>query len=229
MSKVITIKEANISTLNVELKAIHINSKQMTLSVFRQIQEETLFDDKFNLLGVPWGSVNYFWDKALQFNTTVLHVVWQKGNELRRWRFSNLLEGDGSSPTQFLYGLNQIARKFWTNAAHELSSKKGFITDKNERVTLAGKIIKSPAYYEKDGVYLPADPDTFSNKWRIERENERKEAYQLSVNLANSYRQLIPSLEEKVKIFRIQEADYINNYRAAYQQLTQLPQLYIAA
>lgn len=89
MSKVITIKEASISTLSVELKAIHVNAKQMTLSVFRQIQEEKCFDENFDLLGNAWGTINYFWDKCPQDNDTVLHIVWQKGDELRRYRFGN--------------------------------------------------------------------------------------------------------------------------------------------
>ncbi len=92
MTKILTIKEANISTLAVELKAIHINSKQMTLSVFRQIQEENCFDENFNLLGLAWGTVNYYWDKCPQDNESVLHIVWQKGDELRRCRFGDIQE-----------------------------------------------------------------------------------------------------------------------------------------
>ena len=84
MTRTITAKEATIKTAVVEVKALTITGRQVTLSVFRQLKDEPLLDeDTGDLRGVPWGTVNYFWGgcaKAAEH----LHVVWQKGDQLRR-------------------------------------------------------------------------------------------------------------------------------------------------
>ena len=74
--------EAVLKTASVEVKALTLNGKQVTLSVFRQLQEEVIIDPDTALLrGVPWGKVNYFWGEC---SPDHLHIVWQQGNELRR-------------------------------------------------------------------------------------------------------------------------------------------------
>lgn len=79
--KRINVEDARIKTATVEIKALTINAKQMTLSVFRQIQEEPIIDTAtMQLRGTPWGLINYFWKEA----EGEIHVLWQKGTELRR-------------------------------------------------------------------------------------------------------------------------------------------------
>ncbi|MFL6354563.1 MAG: hypothetical protein ACJ74Z_22310 [Bryobacteraceae bacterium] len=80
----ITTQDAKIKTATVEVKALIISGKQVTLSVFRQFQKENLIDLESGLLkGVPWGRVNYDpW--GCTASDKHLHVVWQKGGELRR-------------------------------------------------------------------------------------------------------------------------------------------------
>lgn len=61
----------------------------MTTSFFKQIPERDIHyivDEKFK----PIGTVNYFWKQAPQDNPTVLHVIWQKDDELCRYRFSDV-------------------------------------------------------------------------------------------------------------------------------------------
>jgi len=60
-----------------------INDRQVTLAVFRQLYEQPLISDDGTLNGVPWGLVNYHPDKCADWHSH-LHVVWQKGDELRR-------------------------------------------------------------------------------------------------------------------------------------------------
>lgn len=80
--RIITAREATIKTATVAVKALTISGKQVTLSVFRQLIKEPLIDGQTGLLaGVPWGIVNYFWGPCTNNH---LHVVWQKGEELRR-------------------------------------------------------------------------------------------------------------------------------------------------
>jgi hypothetical protein len=87
MAKTIQTNEANVKTTAVEVKVIKISNHQVTQSVFRQLVEEDLIDPlTVQLRGVPWGFVNYFWGNC---SNNHLHVIWQKGQELRRacvWR-----------------------------------------------------------------------------------------------------------------------------------------------
>jgi hypothetical protein len=80
----ISVYEAQIHTAAVEIKTLTIRGKQVTLAVFRQLQEESIIDDNHGgLRGLPWGRVNYHppdCDRRLAH----LHVIWQKDDELRR-------------------------------------------------------------------------------------------------------------------------------------------------
>lgn len=81
--KTITTQEASIKTATVEVKTLTLGGKQMTLSVFRQLQEEELIDmETGQFRGLPWGTVNYHPD--CRTGAEHLHVVWQKGSALRR-------------------------------------------------------------------------------------------------------------------------------------------------
>jgi hypothetical protein len=84
-SRQITAQEAIIKTTTVEIRTLTLNGKQMTLSVFRQLREEPVIDeDTLELRGQPWGTVNYHPDADCKAGRPHLHVVWQKGAELRR-------------------------------------------------------------------------------------------------------------------------------------------------
>ena len=79
----INVEDARLKTAFIEIKAISINNKQMTLSVFRQVPEEDIIDlNTVQLKGVPWGKVNYFWGNINPKNK--VNLLWQKDNELRR-------------------------------------------------------------------------------------------------------------------------------------------------
>jgi hypothetical protein len=91
----ITVDQAEIHTASVEVKTLTLKGKQVTLAVFRQLQQETLLDADGSFIGLPWGTVNYHPEKGCPSTEaemaevaaskeTHLHVVWQKENELRR-------------------------------------------------------------------------------------------------------------------------------------------------
>lgn len=84
--KKITAEEAIVKTASVELKTLTISGKQVTLAVFRQLEEEWLLDAATcELAGVPWGRVNYHPDPAYCKDIgSHIHVIWQRGAELRR-------------------------------------------------------------------------------------------------------------------------------------------------
>lgn len=80
---ILTGQNAIVRTAAVEIKTMHIGNKQVTLAVFRQLKDEDIIDVQTGQLkGVPWGTVNYFWGECKE--GTHLHVVWQKGTDLRR-------------------------------------------------------------------------------------------------------------------------------------------------
>ncbi|MGH3305308.1 MAG: hypothetical protein ACRDOK_27320 [Streptosporangiaceae bacterium] len=79
----LTIHNAQLTTAKAEMVKLTVDSKQVTLAVFRQLIEEPLVDEDGNLNGVPWGTVNYHPDKCAD-ERDHLHVVWQKGDLLRR-------------------------------------------------------------------------------------------------------------------------------------------------
>lgn len=82
MSK-LTVRNAEIKTATVEVRTLTLSGKQVTLSVFKQIEQEDLINGDGSLAGEPWGRVNYHPDKCAD-GKVHSHVVWQHGSELRR-------------------------------------------------------------------------------------------------------------------------------------------------
>ena len=83
----LTPKSAQITTATVEIKAMTVNGKQVTLAVFRQLYNEPLYDPfTWEAAGAPWCRVNYHPDKCDRDTIVHEHVIWQKGDELRRAR-----------------------------------------------------------------------------------------------------------------------------------------------
>jgi hypothetical protein len=78
--RLVDIEDVNLKTLSVEIKALAVSGKQMTLSVFRQLPNEPILNDNIDLRGTAWGHVNYFWKE----NEGDLHLVWQINDKLCR-------------------------------------------------------------------------------------------------------------------------------------------------
>jgi hypothetical protein len=82
--KQLTPQNATITTATIQVQALTIGKKQVTLAVFRQLEAEDIIKPlDANLAGEPWGRVNYHPDKCADEKEHI-HVVWQKGDELRR-------------------------------------------------------------------------------------------------------------------------------------------------
>ena len=57
-----TTNSVQIEALTVEVEAIKIGKKQMTMGLFRQLPQRAIIDETTcEILGTPWCSVNYFW------------------------------------------------------------------------------------------------------------------------------------------------------------------------
>lgn len=79
----LTVHNAQLSTATVQVRTLTISGKQVTLAVFRQLKDEPIISGKGTLNGIPWGTVNYHPDRCGD-QPDHWHVVWQKGDELRR-------------------------------------------------------------------------------------------------------------------------------------------------
>src|SRR5262245_6440839 len=84
-ARIISIHDAKLKTVSVGIKAMTISDRQVTLAVFRQLFDEELISYDGRLNGTPWGIVNYHPDKC-EGSFHHWHIVWQKGDELRRAR-----------------------------------------------------------------------------------------------------------------------------------------------
>jgi hypothetical protein len=85
MTVPLTIHNAEINTVSVEVKTLTVSGKQVTLAVFRQLRERKLVAEAGTLNGLPWGIVNYHPDKCGNDDDHI-HVVWQDAQELCRSR-----------------------------------------------------------------------------------------------------------------------------------------------
>jgi hypothetical protein len=82
-TRTLQVRNAQITTAAVQVQSLTISNRQVTLAVFRQLLNEDLLDaDTGAMLGTPWGRVNYYFGDCKEGSH--LHVVWQKGDELRR-------------------------------------------------------------------------------------------------------------------------------------------------
>jgi hypothetical protein len=86
--RAINVREPSIEAATVEVATLQINGKHMPLSVFRQLIEEPVVDvTTGGYFGEMWGTVNYHTPNeclALYGPGEHYHVVWKKGDELRR-------------------------------------------------------------------------------------------------------------------------------------------------
>ncbi|MEU2800232.1 hypothetical protein [Streptomyces sp. NPDC007117] len=84
MTRQLTTQNATITTATIQVQALTIGKKQVTLAVFRQLEDANIINPlDAGLAGEPWGRVNYHPDKCAD-EREHLHVVWEKDGELRR-------------------------------------------------------------------------------------------------------------------------------------------------
>ena len=107
--KSITITDASIKQVSIEVKVIKIDNKQMTLAVFKQILHEKIIDDRTGRLkGKPWGKVEYHTNCGIWKRSEHIHVIWQKGNELRQCIVPLVSNTKGIPPYDKLEALDQL-------------------------------------------------------------------------------------------------------------------------
>jgi len=109
--KKLTAHNATVTTATVEIKTLTVSGRQVTLAVFRQLIEEPILDRlTAEIIGNAWGSVNYHPDKCGD-GPEHLHIVWQKGAELRRATIQAPNAGHHKHPAADLYVQSRILRR----------------------------------------------------------------------------------------------------------------------
>jgi len=89
----LTVRNVTIRTATVRVRTLTLNDRQVTLSVFRQLREESIFGDEQHpnhLRGAGWGWVYHCPGKGHCEMAGVRghrHLIWQLGEELRREPF----------------------------------------------------------------------------------------------------------------------------------------------
>jgi hypothetical protein len=226
-------KEVIIKTATVDVKSLTLNGKQVTLSVFRQIQKGELLDkNTLELQGVPWGWVNYFWKPC---EPDHLHVVWQVGDELRRsciypspsgarlnWYREELRDRLSSHVDfQLLNGLRRDHQIFNLSYVVGEESVPVYLDDTQQRV------ICSP--YSKVKVYAKhANGDTNYSEWHEEDSEQMKqylttlqERTQMYESDAQLWSEYIEPLAEELR-------DYKARWVELYKTIEATDHLFIA-
>lgn len=124
---------ASITTATVTIKAVQVNRKQMTQSVFRQLPVTPLVDEEnVVLLGEPWGYVNYYWG---DISTRCTHFLFQHDGKLFRDAFhvrpSTDFRKESRGPLPYLE-----LREAWVEEAgaiHRARILEGWEPDKEKR------------------------------------------------------------------------------------------------
>jgi hypothetical protein len=210
----IQVSEAIVHTATVEVKTLMISGRQVTLSVFRQLKNESIFDSEaMTLRGVPWGAVNYFWGDCKPDH---LHVVWQYGSELRRacvWERPDRRDDDPLGFGDWLWTLENLAADYLKARARADSDfrpllQHGFDHDIQESygyliVSVASLRIKARLPNNRFKWWKPLDgqeapPETMEEAWQI------------------------------LQTSAIEYEAYLRKYKELYDQLSQLDQLFIA-
>ena len=73
----------SIEAAAVSIHTLRISGKQVTLDLFRQLQDAVLINHDGSLAGPPWGIVNYHQKRCDKLEEHA-HVVWQLGDQLRQ-------------------------------------------------------------------------------------------------------------------------------------------------
>lgn len=78
----LTKESAVVHTASIDVRIMRLDRRQVTMSVFRQLDEEQVIDNGY-LLGDVWGRVNYVW-KSGRREAVKFWVVWTDGKLIKR-------------------------------------------------------------------------------------------------------------------------------------------------
>ncbi len=242
--------QASITTATVTIKALRVNSRQLTQSTFRQLPEEPLVDEsEVRLLGIVWGWVNYQ-PPGSPANCT--QFVAQFGDRLCRSPFHvRLLPGDTTfefEQKRFAYR-EEAALGVLAYIAANPSELVRYRVDPKESIALAFAIkdrAPFPRLVFREGhdewqdmradIRLFNDilwPHEYCQGERLLSKDEAKDAAlaRLKKRLEDRGVELSkppPWWEARLDGIASQALDYVNRWNALMETLKSAEQLYIA-
>jgi hypothetical protein len=109
------VREVQVKTMSVEIRALTLNGKQMTLSVFKQLPGGAFLEKNYNKKkeeyeytfcpgGIPWGYVRHHPDRMCRILDPHLHLVWQWEGKLYR----DYVNEDDIRAINLMYDLDQL-------------------------------------------------------------------------------------------------------------------------
>lgn len=224
MPQQLTTLNATITTATIEVCALTLGRKQVTQSVFRQlIVEDVLHELDATIEGNPWGFVNYHPDKCCD-DSEHLHVVWQKGDELRRTTVQAPYAGRHAHLAADLYVQARIIHRTIHNPYAE--PRPGDVLRLGEAIPGGWHHFNS-GRFRHDGVAFEGTiPTRLRSAWRNDRKLNAEDraafeenAYCLGVpdaasddSAAEQFLSMLPTRQ----------------YRESWTALAALPQLFIA-
>lgn len=213
---------AEVKTATVEVKALTISGRQVTLSVFRQLPiREIVSLDTVDLQGIPWGHVNYH--PQCEVSGEHLHIVWQAGDELYRSSTTKCAPDvyQDETLTRERAFVNLMIRAYWLQ--HQTEKRRGSLLTGgpsllDQAYTFGGRVLRyrhiSRAYahneWERMRSGIPAVPSR----------KEESSLEQLEADVQRVTSEWDKSLND--------EAAFREKWKKTYSTLTRLQQLYIA-
>ena len=252
--KQITVQQAAIKTASVSVRSLTINGKQVTLAVFRQLRSEPIVESRnICLLGLPWGTVNYFWGGCVS-DIQHLHVVWQKGEELRRACVypdpprsveSDLKQGISEAYESYLVNLaleGRLVREVGYRTAHTFKHRVEGLTlqhdiSRDDALCKATLAPPSSVYHDSFPTGDLAEQQKRRELWNVQKDREIREyRAQLEKDMAG-LRDMFGIQPEEVDASAALDylkgtidtlRDYHTRWSAMYTEMLGLDQLFIA-
>lgn len=224
MTTQLTTETATITTAAIQIQTLTIGRKQVTLAVFRQLVEEPLLHPlDATITGNPWGRVNYHPDKCGD-GPEHLHIVWQKGDELRRATIQAPTAGRHSHPAADLY----VQARIWNGTA-----RSPMVPMADDNLSMGVRTAPGTYLYFRGGRFTHGGmafegdiPARLREAWR---EKQRPGAEDWDAFEENA---LCLGVSEVGSLDQV-EKDFLSmlptdRYRQSWWSLAELPQLFIA-
>ena len=227
----LTTEQALIMTAIVEVKLLTISGKQVTLAVFRQLQDEGLILDwdSLALRGIVWGKVNYHFEKC-EMGDEHLHLVWQLGDELRR---CTVFQTDPTDPWKGERKARRLERFLKSSAqtfvcTRIIAGERDLPSSENlpTKLKVNGRLLEVYLTHDEEKALSPIADTEPEDEWLKKKWENHKKARQELINTFG-----ITTLEEAKTNLLKAEAE-LTAYEAVwgklYKSLCSVPQLFIA-
>lgn len=208
-----TPSNTSIETATVQIQTLNVGSKQMTLSIFRQLIEEPAINTVGRIQGKPWGTVNYHPDRCDDAKDH-LHVVWQSGDQLRR---------SFVRPPERAYLRHPLVSELVTARIYEGARRGTPLAAHGDlkiyRSTDTREI--SATIYAHGVLFACHVSELALAVFGQNSSNHADQAEQLPADFQDAYKSPLRSSDEVAALLPVED------YKAAWRELSALPQLFI--